>query len=317
MDKGKFRALLSVVPLTIIIFTFGMFQALGVEQSYATMRNLIHYFGLDNISLLSKGDSQEGAYIINGRKYYTRIGDLPGNEQDIFNEYNRNIESDAKFVHQTEKGGHIFQSDGNLTKLIAVEKNVKTRQTNCMEQVAEEIITERQQAIEDDPIVNDIIADLKAAKIKPQRIAAAVNEYARTQTTSDLVMKGYLDDLLARVGEIKSEIDVPGKDLEDIARFPGSVRVLDASKRSGSIHLLGFESNQSVSTNAHHYRSEFISQGWTSIQGFEQASSNKNELVLLLFTKKDRISLVSVKESSNNKARAMILTVVGFESGAS
>ena len=68
MKKNKLRALISAVPLALLVFAFGMFQVLGVDQSSATVRDFFSYLGLDNFSLLSKSTSKEGTYSINGLK---------------------------------------------------------------------------------------------------------------------------------------------------------------------------------------------------------------------------------------------------------
>lgn len=311
MYTNKVRAIISIIPLSAAIFVFGMMQVIGIEASYAKVQNILGYFGFDQFSLLNE-NAKEGTYSINGRTYATRYGYTSMNEVDSIDEYAHAFPLKKTVTAPTENGGNVVAADAESINIVAIERDEKSYRTKLGEMYAQEIVTERQNAIKSDQIIQQIIADMKAADITPIRIRNAIQEYARKQSISDELVASFFIDMLARVKEVKRQIDVPGVDLHDIRRYPGSVRILNAQKRENSIHLVAYENKSSVASNADHYYTSFKQEHWGSAVGFEQAAELFNDQKTFLFVKPDKICLCHVKEMEDGFVRTYLLEVDGF-----
>lgn len=312
-NRKKLRALISSIPLILLIFGFGMVQVIGIDNSFATARNFFNSLILDQFSLLHSRQTEDATFTVNGRQVITKIGTLSGNGQDILSEYNSSFKEGAKRVYHNNRGGNIIAADAETINHIAVESSSdSSKPVRCIEQVIENKLTSRKKAILEDPVIRNLVSEMKETKISPKRIKAAMDEYVRTQEMSDPVVASYMNDMLVRIDEIKRRIDVDGSDIIGIDRLPGSVRIMDASKRGGTIRMVVYENKMSLASNVSYYMDEFKTKGWASIKGFEIGSSYSEYDKVFLFEKPSAICLVAVNEGDDGYTKSYIMHVKGF-----
>lgn len=315
MEKSKLlRASLTAIPLAMIVFAFGMLQVLGVDQSYASVKNLMSYIGFSSGSLLGSSPQKEGTFTVNGRSYQTRVGSTRSDAREVLADYDQAMTMGTKNVLTADNGGQIVQSDGRVISLVNVRHDDRRHTTEAMEVASEDIVTDRQRAIADDPVVAKIFEGMKNANVSPQRLRQAMHEYSQTQTMSDPVVAGLLNELYLRIDEIKSTIDVAGPDIEDVVRLPGSVRILSAAKRNGTVQLVAYANTSSLAENAAYYEQEFLKNDWQPIQGFKEAAQASDNLRLLLMRKPDRLCLIGMKLGGDRTVKTYLMQVQGFTS---
>lgn len=110
--------------------------------------------------------------------------------------------------------------------------------------------------------------------------------------------------------------DMPGKDIQDIPRLPGSKRVQTVEQENSATidSLVIYEGGGTAITSMAFYRSRMPGLGWKSSQVFEQAMGDNKIKNSLFFTKKGKECTIIVDEDEDS---GNIMTTVILREGKS
>lgn len=105
--------------------------------------------------------------------------------------------------------------------------------------------------------------------------------------------------------------DLPGKDLADVPRFPGSRRMFYLRKDFGKSEetLLVYENRAPLSSNINYYKSRMAGGGWTSNEIMEEASAKQGPLPeqTLLFNKDNKQCIMTISKDELQKSIVSLL----------
>ena len=96
--------------------------------------------------------------------------------------------------------------------------------------------------------------------------------------------------------------DMPGKDVDDVPRYPGNKRLLTIEQENSSTAdtLISYEGEGSLASNILFYHSRMADAGWHPDPDFEQEMRKRSKENVLFYTRKDRECTIQINEDEDS-----------------